>query len=51
LTAGVTPAQGTSTISLPKTQGEWMQRISGLPENSKERKEAWDAYFEWAKTQ
>lgn len=51
LTAGVTPAQGTSTITLPKTQGEWMQRISGMPENSKERKEAWDAYFEWAKTQ
>lgn len=51
LTAGVTPAQGTSTITMPKSEAEWVQRISAMPENSKERKDAWDAYFEWSKTQ
>jgi hypothetical protein len=51
LTAGTTPSPGTTTITMPKTQGEWIQRISNMPEDSKERKQAWDAYFEWAKTQ
>lgn len=51
LTAGVTPAQGTTTLTAPTTEAEWMKKINSLPEHSPEKAEAWDAYFVWSQSQ
>ena len=50
LTAGVTPSNGTVTLTMPATQAEWDAKISSLPDGSAERQAAWDAFYVWAKS-